>query len=234
MTMMTKFLTLAAVVLGLGAVGTAQAFTYEECAVSDVTFGVNGSAASDSDACFGWTDDYGNVSFEQDLVEDAFGTEVGNDWAYVTKFKKSSSTGSYGDVDFTISANKSNDTWTMSWSDPEGNTLPSAFDFALVLKAGRGSGGYLFDDYTLPVSPNTGTGDFEVGILNRRGYELDLSHMTLFVREGSGDPGDPGDPNDVPLPGTLALLGAAAFGLRRKQKLAQPTVAEDDGEAEEA
>ncbi|MCP5142213.1 MAG: PEP-CTERM sorting domain-containing protein [Chromatiales bacterium] len=216
---MNKFAAVAAVVLGLGAVGPAHAFIYEECSVSDVTFGVGGNAASNSDACFGWTSDYGNPTFEQTLVEDAFGTEIGNDWVYVTKFESSSATGSYGDVSFTLSANNSNDTWTLSWSDPVGNTLPSGFDIALVLKAGQGSGGYLFDDYVLPVTPNTGTGDFEVGILNNRGRELNLSHMTLFIRESGDTP--PGPDNEVPVPGTLALLGAAAFGLRRKRKIAE-------------
>ncbi|MCB1735759.1 MAG: hypothetical protein H6981_12230 [Gammaproteobacteria bacterium] len=195
----------------------AQAFIYEMCSNDDVSFGVSGTSPAAADSCFGWTNQYGNPTVEKSMVESAFGTELDNAWVYVTKFDSATSTGNYGEVAFTLTAsNNSQGGWKLSWNDPTGHTLPSQFDFAVVLKAGQGTGGYFFDDVYLPVNPNTGIGEFEVGIMNNRGIDLALSHMTLFLREGAEIPTPPDDPKNVPVPGTLTLLAGALFGLRRK------------------
>jgi hypothetical protein len=121
-------------------------------------------------------------------------------------------------ITFTVTATLTDPgTWTVSWVDASGlPDLPELIDFAVLLKGGTEEAAYLLNDVLLPISPNNGSGTFDISFTNRGGQEPALSHLTLLGRfegEPTGGPGPGGGPGtDVPEPGTLALLGVSLLG----------------------
>lgn len=216
----------AAVAIAFGAIGQAQAVGYcntnsasnasalpagsvdasNGLAVSDVKFnGVN------SENCYGVVDgnDTGSQAFDINGAN-LFGQQ---DWTYLTKsdgapigtFTVGSST-----YNFSLTANNGSQQggWTLTVG-PSGNTFPIWLDFVVTLKATNGFGAYLFDDTEVNQANN---GTFSVKFGNGNNF-AELSHMSLFVRQGTGGGGGGGGGN-VPEPVSLALVGAALLGAR--------------------
>lgn len=104
-------------------------------------------------------------------------------------------------------AGDSKGTWTVTWSEAAGlPNLPVIVDFAVYIAGGSTGDAYLLSNVTLPVSPTTGSGTFDIVFLNNGGNEPDLSHFTLAGRIV-------GTPTNVPEPMTLSLLGMGLIGL---------------------
>jgi hypothetical protein len=109
-----------------------------------------------------------------------------------------------GGISFVVTAPQSQSgQWTVSWTEqPGAPDLPLLIDFALLINGSTSNAGYLFTDVLLPITPNTGTGDFAIRFLNPGGNIPNLSHMLL----AGGNPRTP-PPTEVPIAGSLLLMG---------------------------
>ena len=166
-----------------------------------------------------------NMTFNNVAANDCYGIVSGNDslaainslsnwngpgttddWLYELRDNApgnaTAGTGSFLGVNWTLQASlTSPGTWTLSGV---GN-LPQTLDFVGVVKGGTSWSAYLFED-RLVSATNSGTFTI-VFTVGRNNNIPDLSHMSLYFREGGG-----GNNNNVPEPGTLALVGAALLG----------------------
>jgi PEP-CTERM motif len=141
-------------------------------------------------------------------------TAFGSSFVYLDKSDDVSSSG-IGGITFTVTApSVNNGTWTVAWTDTNLALLPNlpiSIDFAVGLFGGNGSNangaGFLFSNVLLPISPNTGSGAFDINFLNPGGNQPNLSHLTLTG-------GNVHAPTvGVPEPLTLSLLGSGLIGL---------------------
>ena len=131
-------------------------------------------------------------------------------------------TGSYGGIDFSITSITpgTGGTFVLSWVASPADLLPTAMDLVFTLKGGSGEyNAYLFDDFVLTDESGSGagTGDangaYLITFTNNGGNNPDLSNLRVFIRDGD-DTVCCGPPTNVPLPGTVFLLGLGLLGVR--------------------
>lgn len=111
--------------------------------------------------------------------------------------------------------------WTLTLTDANTNdliTLPIFVDFLVVLKGSTSWAGYLFDDQQITKTSNQGT--FQIVFYTTPGGNGQpqipgLSHMSLYLREGSGDDLPP---ERIPEPSAVALLGVGLLGMGMARK----------------
>jgi len=219
-----------AVLLAMVTLGFATTPVYavlNPCHTSDVTFAVDPNSPSPSDACYGWDATTGSSDPTAELADlnaqgGAFASIAANPWTFLAKDESGDGgvniTGSFAGLSFSLADTPGDPTgdWMLTWIDPAPQDLPLSLDFVVVLKSSQGRGGYLFDDEFLDVGSSSGRGTFSVQITNQHGNFQNLSHLSLFVRngeEGTHPGGTPTDAATMPEPGTIALMGAGLVGL---------------------
>lgn len=195
--------------------GAAQAASYcapgttnvDGMSTSNMTF--NGVASND---CFGivsGNDDLASIN----ALANWNGPGTADDWLYQLKDNApgnaTAGTGNFFGVSWTLQASlTSPGTWTLNGV----GALPQTLDFVGVLKGSNSHAAYFFDDRTVTTTNN---GTFSIVFTNNGGNIPNLSHMSLYFRQGGG-----GGNNNTPEPASLALVGAgliAAAALRRRQ-----------------
>ena len=113
-------------------------------------------------------------------------------------------------------------TWFLSGIDQNGGlpaNLGDTFDFVGVLKGGNGWAAYKFDRMVFDGSDG---GTYAIGFQNNGNQAPDLSHFSLYARNGSGNGGG-GNLNNVPEPAPLALAGIGLVALALTSRRAKQT-----------
>jgi hypothetical protein len=132
-------------------------------------------------------------------------------------------TGSFYGVNWTLSSSAGKEgTWNLSFLDTVPSKLNFTADILVLLKGSNRYAAYYFNDFLFDSTSNTGVWD--VNFVNNGGQTPDLSHLSVYFRDGNAVcPADcQGGQQDVPEPVTLALLGTGLFGVgvaRRRRLL---------------
>ncbi|MCP5134720.1 MAG: PEP-CTERM sorting domain-containing protein [Gammaproteobacteria bacterium] len=120
----------------------------------------------------------------------------------------------------TANNNQTSGDWTLNWTDMNPSlapNLPFKIDLIGVLKGGsNGYAAYIFqgilleDNGTANDNQGSGTGSFQIKVLNGGGQVPGLSHLDIYVRQAETSTTLTGG---IPEPSILTLLGIGLLGL---------------------
>lgn len=145
----------------------------------------------------------------------------GSDWGSEIKDDSpgggTSGTGTFLGIDWTLNADSGKTgSWSLSIAAPSPASLPVTVDLLAVLKGSNKWGAYLFTDHTFTL-PGSTKGTFEIAFTNNGNKIPNLSHMSLYLREGVSPA-----PAAAPIPAAAWLFGPGLLGLagviRKKKK----------------
>lgn len=177
----------------------------EGLAVSDMTYGVAGPAGGGANA----NDCYGSVAGNDSAAAiNNLNLKWQSGWGLAARDNVDNTPDTSNNllgIQFAISSTTGKSgTWTLTGS---GGSLPTTLDLLGVLKGGDGYALYFFDDVLFDGS---GGGDWEINFLNGGGRIPDLSHFSVYARQGE-DGGGP--PQEIPEPASALLAGLALAGV---------------------
>ncbi len=180
--------------------------------LGDVTFSGNTPSTS-ADDCFGIVS--GNDANSD--INALIGSGWDTGWSLLAKDDKDGSSGSFGGVSFDLTAiglGQTGGSWTLA-AGPA-SALPLYLDFIAVLKGSNEFALWYFND--VRIGGNDG-GDWATVFTNTQDGLQGLSHMSLYVRQGTRPPEIP-PPGTVPEPSglELAALALVAAGAARRRR----------------
>jgi hypothetical protein len=179
-----------------------------------------------SDGCYGIVEDNDSLAVVNTLFSGGWDVSLKDETPSASDPDSATLIG-YKGANWTLNSDggTANRNWSLTIS-PAINPAISV-DLLVVLKGSNNFAAYLFNSESFGSG---GTGLFTVPFKNKNGNLQDLSHMTIYFRDGSeGCPATanipgclpPGDVPPVPEPTTLALFGmgllGAGYARRRKQ-----------------
>ena len=178
-----------------------------QCQTWDLSLG-----GEDADYCAGYYEKPNGEAAETGLLNDV---TDGTDWTFIFKTNSDGTEAGPGEfmgIEFSIDTTFApSGNYTLYWSDVNGAddlNLPVMLDIAFSTKAATRISYYIFEQLLFTDDPYQSSGAFTLQI------DHDLSHQSLFVRNPTY-PDNPNRPEEqVPVPGTLVLLGLG-FGILR-------------------
>lgn len=181
--------------------------------LADVTFSGNTPSTS-ADDCYGIVAGMDVAPGETAANINALDLTWGTGWQFLIKDAPDGATatsGAFGGIDYSLisGAAATFGIWSLSATATAPASLPTYVDFIVSLKSGNEYALWLFDD--VKVDGDDGGSWTSVFKNNGNGGLQNLSHMSLFVRQGDEPTDVPQPPAEIPEPSGLALVGLAAF-----------------------